>query len=86
MPITVPMEVPANLLSAVNRLLILAEQEPLVADTLVPILSNALDFALTSGNPKDPTVWIRAFEAAGFEVANKKAAKLWLNSEVLKTE
>lgn len=74
----VPVPVPENLLTLVNRLIILAEQEPLVADTVMPILQSAFDFALTSGNVTDPAVWVRAFEAASFEIANKKAAGEWL--------
>ncbi|HYV99602.1 MAG TPA: hypothetical protein VE967_19240 [Gemmatimonadaceae bacterium] len=74
----VPVPIPENYLGLVNRLLILAEQEPLVADTIMPILQSALDFALTSGKVTDPAVWVRAFEAASFEIANKKAAGEWL--------
>lgn len=74
----VPVPVPENMLSLVNRLLILAETEPLVTDTIKPILESAIEFALTSGKVSDPAVWIRAFEAASFEIANKKAAGEWL--------
>ena len=87
MPIVkVPVEAPENILSALNRLIILAETEPLVAETIAPILSNALEFALTSGKVTQPDVWVRAFEAAAFEVANKKAADLWLKMNPLKSE
>ena len=80
----VPVPIPENYLGLVNRLLILAEQEPLVADTILPVLQSALDFALTSGKVTDPDVWIRAFEAASFEIANKKAADTWLQMTPVK--
>jgi len=78
---SIPVPVPEPYLGLFNRLLILAEQEPLVADTVMPVLQSMLDFALTSGKVTDPDVWIRAFEAASFEIANKKAADTWLRMQ-----
>lgn len=74
-----PIPIPTALLPIVNHLLTLAETEPLVADTVIPIIQKAVDFALTSGEASNPDVWIRAFRAASAEVATHKFDETWLS-------
>lgn len=71
--------IPENLLTVVNHLLTLAETEPLVADHVVPIIVQAVDFAMTSGKATDPDVWIRAFKAASAYVETLKVDDRWLS-------
>lgn len=74
----IPVPLPPVLLPIVNHLLTLAETEPLVTDTIVPIVMKAIDFAMTSGQVSDPDVWIRALKAASAEVATLKFDDQWL--------
>lgn len=77
----VPVQIPdsPNILSIVNHILTLAETEPIVADHVLPILKNAIDFALTSGKATNPDVWVRAFQAAAAYVETLKVDDEWLS-------
>lgn len=74
--VTVP--VPNNLVELVKRLTQIAELEPLVADHIAPIVSEAFEFAVNSGRVSDPDVWVRAFKAAALLVETRKADDTWL--------
>lgn len=74
----VNLSVPNNLVELVKRLSQIAEAEPLVADHIAPIVSDAFEFAVSSGRVSDPDVWVRAFKAAVIRVETAKADDTWL--------
>ncbi len=75
----VPIPIHPSLLPIVSRLLTLAETEPLVSDTVVPIVMKAIEFAMTSGQVSDPDIWIRALKAASAQVSALKFDDKWLS-------
>lgn len=75
----VQVPVPENVLSILNLLTTLAETEPVVAEHVLPIIKEAFDLAMTSGQVNDPKVWVRALKGAIAVIETKHLDDEWLS-------